>query len=448
MLSGPGRPEADLLLADCLIIVALVLLNGVFSGAEIALVSLRASRLQELKAERKLGVLSVLALRAHPERFLATIQVGISLIGASAAAYGGSSIATQLEPLLEPLPWIGESSGELSIAIVVLGITFLSIVLGELVPKSLALHASERYALLVSPPLQVLSRITAPLVQILTFTSNLLLRPFGDRTNFLEAHHTAGELAHLIEESSRAGALPPRVADMTTRALEFAELRAEDVMVPRTEVVMLPRRASTDEISRLVLENVHSRLPVYDGSIDNIVGYVSIRDFIGMAWERDLIVLEDLLRPAVFVPETARAIDVLHDMRSRRMPLVIVVDEQGGMSGILTLEDLVEELVGEIFDEHARGGEAEVVSEPGGSYRIQGRAPMREVNRLVEPPLPQEGNWTTLAGLFLAHHGHIPENGASFVFEDGRRLEVLDVTHRRIRWLRLHPAAAPQLPPS
>ena len=211
---------------------------------------------------------------------------------------------------------------------------------------------------------------------------------------------------------------------------------------------MLPRRASTDEISRLVLENVHSRLPVYDGSIDNIVGYVSIRDFIGMAWERDLIVLEDLLRPAVFVPETARAIDVLHDMRSRRMPLVIVVDEQGGMSGILTLEDLVEELVGEIFDEHARGGEAEVVSEPGGSYRIQGRAPMREVNRLVEPPLPQEGNWTTLAGLFLAHHGHIPENGASFVFEDGRRLEVLDVTHRRIRWLRLHPAAAPQLPPS
>lgn len=428
------------MLEDCLIIVGLVLLNGVFSGAEIALVSLRATRLQELRSQRRLGIASVLALRAHPERFLATIQVGISLIGASAAAYGGSSIATQLEPLLQPLPWIGEQSGELSIAIVVLGITFLSIVLGELVPKSLALHAAERYALLVSPPLQVLARIAAPLVRLLTFTSNLILRPFGDRTNFLEAHHTAGELAQLIEESSRAGALSPKVADITTRALQFAELHAEDVMVPRTEVVMLPRRASTEEISRLVLENVHSRLPVYDGSIDNIVGYVTIRDFIGMAWERDLIVLEDLLRPAVFVPEKARAVELLHDMRARRVPLVIVVDEQGGMSGIVTLEDLVEELVGEIFDEHARGGEAEVISEPGGVFRIHGGAPIRDVNRRVDPPLPQEGNWSTLAGLFLALHGHIPENGASLVLADGRRLEVLDVTHRRIRWLRLHPA--------
>lgn len=434
------------LLADCLIIVGLVLLNGVFSGAEIALVSLRATRLQELKSKRRYGVASVLALRAHPERFLATIQVGISLIGASAAAYGGSSIASKLEPLLRPLPWIGESSGEVSIAIVVLGITFLSIVLGELVPKSLALHAAERYALFVSPPLLLLSRITSPIVRLLTFTSNLILRPFGDRTNFLEAHHSAGELASLIEESSRAGALPRKVADITTRALQFAELHAEDVMVPRTEVVMIPRRATPQELSRIVLENVHSRLPVYDGSIDNIVGYVTIRDFIGMAWERDLIVFEDLLRPAVFVPEKARAVELLHDMRARRVPLVFVVDEQGGMSGIVTLEDLIEELVGEIFDEHARRGEAQIVPEQDGCFRIQGRTPIREANRVIDPPLPSEGNWTTLAGLFLAKNGHIPESGAQLFLEDGRRLEVLDVTHRRIRWLRLHPSSKSPAP--
>jgi putative hemolysin len=294
----------------------------------------------------------VLALRAQPDRFLATVQIGITVVAATAAAVGGHSLASRIAPGLARL--FPAHAEDVALAIVIGGVSFLSIVIGELVPKSLALRNAEAYALLVGRLLLALSWVTRPFVWLLTVSSNLVLRAFGDRTTFTETRHSAQELQMLVDEAARAGTVDRDAGEIACRALKFSELTASDVMIPRAQVVMLPRHAPADEIRRVLLENLHSRLPVYQGQVDNVVGYVAVKDLLALAWEQRLIVLEDVMRPAVFVPPAKRAVDLLQEMRQRHVPFAIVGGEQGGVAGIVTMEDLVEELVGDIFSEHAR----------------------------------------------------------------------------------------------
>jgi putative hemolysin len=423
---------------EVIFISLLILANGVLAGAEIAVVSTRRTRLEELLENGKGSARAVLALKDNPERFLATVQIGITLVSATAAAFGGASIARELSPFFTSIGWLAPHAEDIALAVVIVVISYLSIVVGELVPKSLALRNAEHYALLVGRPLVALSWLARPVVWAFTQSSNALLRPFRDQTTFTETKYSVEELQQLVGEATKAGSVHPEVGEIATRALEFAELHADDVMVPRQEVVMLPRQATANEVQTILLEHTHTRLPVFDGAIDNVVGYVNVKDILAVAWDPGLFILEDLLRPAYFAPKSLTALDLLKEMKQRRLPFAIIVDEQGGMAGIATMEDLAEELVGEVFSEHAAQGPDLIVEESGGTALVSGLASIREVNRRLDLHLP-EGDYTTLAGLCLALGGRIPAVGETFVVPEQATLEIVDASPRRVRSVRVGP---------
>ncbi len=422
---------------ELVIILLLILANGVFSGAELALLSVRKTRLRELLDEGSRAAGAVQALRDDPERFLATVQIGITVVGASAAAFGGASIAQRL---IGPLTQLGveEALAErLAFALVVGLVSYLSLVLGELVPKSLALRFSEGYALFIARPLKGLAWLMQPLVWFLTASSNLLLRFFGDRTTFTESRLSPDELMQLVEEAAKAGSLDPKAGEIASRAFELGNIPLSAVMVPRSRMVALRRHASPEEIKQVLLEHGHSRMPVYEGSLDNVVGYVIAKDLLGIAWESQLIVLEDVMRPPWFAFESMRAIDALKELQRRRMQLGIVVDERGGVAGLVTVEDLVEELVGEIASE-LEAPEELLRRESPTSAVVQGTAAIRDVNRELGLELEEGQGWSTVGGLCTVKAGTIPEKGTKLTLEDGTVLEVLDASQRRVRSVRIH----------
>jgi putative hemolysin len=426
-----------MILSEVLVILVLIVANAFFAGAEIAVVASRRSRIQELADEGRGSARAVLSLREQPERFLATVQVGITVVGATAAAFGGARLAEHIEPLLTQVSWLSAHAEGVALGLVVAAVSFLSIVIGELVPKSLALRGAETYALWVSRPLVLLALVARPLVWLLSSSANVLLKPFGDRTTFTESRYSAEELRQMVEESMQAGSIHPEAGEIATRALELPELTAADVMVPRQGVVAIPRSADREELRRILLEHTHSRMPVYEQRIDNVVGYVAVKDLLALAWDGKVIILEDVIRPAFFVLESRSALELLRDMRARHQPFAVIVDEHGGMSGIVSMDDVLEELVGEMFSEHETKSVEFIVEQSDGSALVDGLTPIREINRALKLELSSDGSWTTVAGLVLAVAERIPAAGEKFELPDGVVLEVIDVSARRIRSVRI-----------
>jgi putative hemolysin len=420
----------------------LILLNGILSGAEMAVVSVRRTRLQRLIEEKRAGAKALAGLRSQPERFFATVQIGITVVGTAAAAFGGLTMARRLEPMLAALPWVGRHVASLSLALVVSLISYLTLVLGELVPKSLALRASEAYALLMSKPLLWLSFVAKPIVKLLTASSNLVLRPFRDSTNFVEARVSREELQQMVDEASKTGALHENTGEIASRALAFERLTLRDTCIPRDRIDALPRNATTQQIRRFLMEDRRSRIPIYDGSLDDIVGYASAKDIVSVAWDGKLVVLQDVLRPIKLLPETMPAIEVLRLMRRERQRIVVAVDEHGVVSGLATFEDLVEELVGDISSEDDEERQP-IVLEPDGSAIVRGDVPLRELNRALELHLAESPGATTVGGLCAKLGGGIPNRHARLAAEDGTVLIVLEASPRAVRRVRvLRPPAA------
>jgi putative hemolysin len=421
---------------DLLIVVAFLVGNGVFAGAEIAILSVRKTRLREFIRRRDKRALAVKSLRDNPERFLATVQVCITTFGTAASVFGGAS----LEPFLAgKLADIGLGHGA-ALVIVVAMIVFFELVIGELVPKSLALRYSDRYSFLTARPLVWISWIFQPVVWTLTSVSNVVLRFFGDKTTFTETRLSRDELQQLVEEAAKTGSIDPRASEIASRALGFGEVTVAEVMVPRTRVVALRRGAPPDEIQRVILEEGHSRMPVYDGSIDNIIGYVVARDVLALAWEKGLLVLEDILRPPHKVSEGTKALDLLREMQRRRTQMAVVLDDQGGLSGLVTTEDLIEELVGDIMSEDDVP-EVFFTREPAGTILVQGWASVRKVNRDLHLDLPVGKDRTTIAGLCMSLAQAIPQAGEKLTTDNGTVLEVIEASPRRVRRVRIHPVA-------
>lgn len=414
-------------------------INGALAGAEIAIVAMRQTRIREL-AEAGSGAAKALeALRDSPERFLATVQIGITVVSATAGAFGGATLAEDLAPLLATVEPLAPFALQLSLALVVSGVSYFSLVFGELVPKSLALKAPERLALVMGRPLYWLSVAARPLVWFLTASSNVFLRFFRDQTSFVETRLSVEELSRMVDEAARAGTVDVRAGAIAARALALPALTASEVMVPRSQVVAIKRGASREELRQVLLEHTHSRFPVVGEDPDQVVGYITVKDVLFVAWEERLFVLEDLLRPAFFVPKTKSAVDLLSEMRGRRSPFAVVVEEDGGMAGIVAMEDLLEELVGEIFSEHVREVPELYRREPDGSVVVLGSVTVRDVNRELGLKLPERGDWTTVAGLCLALALRIPAVGERLVTDHGIILEVVEATPRRVRAVRILP---------
>jgi putative hemolysin len=418
-------------------ILVLVLMNGVFSGAEIAILTIRDTRLQQLVDNGSRRARTVLMLRNQPERFLATVQIGITVVGAAAAALGGATIAESLRVLLETLGLPARAAGITALVVVVATISYLSIVLGELVPKSLALRHAERYALLIGPLLWTVAWLVAPAVRVLTASSNVLLRPFGDSTTFSESRLSPEELQELVEQAGKTGALDEETSEIASRALDFGALTAGEIMLPRNRIDALPRNATFEEVKAILLEAGHARMPVYDGTLDNIVGYVSAKDVLALAWEGRLVVLEDLIRPPLFLPEATRATQILDEMRKRRTAIAFVVDEHGGLSGLLTLRDLIEEVLGVLSTDEDEAAEEFVKMEGEGRAIVRGHTPIRELNRALGTDLSEDEDFSTVAGYCLALAGGIPQRGAKLTAPDGTGFEILDASPHLVRRVRV-----------
>jgi len=422
---------------EILVILALVAANGLFAGSEIAVLTVRRTRIAELVEEERAGAAALSALRADPESFLATVQIGITVVGAAAAAFGGATLAAPLAAGFGALGVPVKVADDVALGLVVLVVSFLSLVAGELVPKSLAMRFAEGYALAIARPLSFLARLGRPVVRFLTACSNLILRLFGDRTSFTEARLSREELQTLVEETATTGALDPRASEIASRALDLPGLKVGTVMTPRTAVVAIPVTAGPREIQDLFSRSPFERFPVHEGSLDTARGYVLGRDVLLRLLEGSPGPLEGLVHEAPFFPESAEAVAVLRDLQKLHVSMGFVVDELGAFTGLVTFEDLVEEVVGEILHEKETAAVA-YRSEGPGVWVVEGGAGVRDVNRALDLELPEDPAYATVAGLVLHRLGRIPKPGESLVDEEsGLKVEVVESTARHVSRVRL-----------
>lgn len=415
-------------------ILLLILLNGFFSGSEIAMLSVRKTRLEALIEQGHSAASRLLALRENPDNFFATIQIGITVVSVLASTLGGASVVGTLTPRLAKVPvsWIANNAEELALAIVVGVISYLSLVLGELIPKSLGLRFSERWAFVAVYPIQLLAAVSKPMVKVLTTSSNLLLKPFHDKTNFIETRLTREELQALVEDSTRSGAIEESHGDILHRAIEFPELRVRDIAIPYTEMFCLDLSDPPERIREALIQRTHARIPVTRGSRDNIIGWISIRDLLLQLLKGEALNLEPLLHEPYFVPSSVRVEHLLKDLQKRHLQLAIVVDEFGGVEGLATVEDIVEELVGEIYSERAGGPPWKRLADH--RWLVPGTMTLSDLSNVVDKDLEPSPYYNTVGGLLLGRLERIPNVGESIDW-DCLRLLVKERSDRRIKWV-------------
>lgn len=431
------------MLIEFLIVFALMVLNGVFACAEIAVLSVRKSRVAELIEDGSRGARAVLWLRKQPERFLATVQIGITVVGTTAAAFGGDSLAEHFSLwLASHLPWIGAAAHRVAFVLVIALISFLEIVVGELVPKSLALRNAEQFSVALGPMLRAMASLVKPLVWLFTGASNAVLRLFGDHTSFSEARLSPEEIQELVEEAGRTGSMDPGASEIASRAIDFRELTAVDVMVPRESIASLPHDADAAVVRRALAGRRFAHMPVYEGDPENVVGYVALKDLVVPALEGHPL-RDAKVHPARFVPASTSAMTLLRQMQTERISMAMVIDELGSLLGLVTVEDLVEEVVGDILSE-GDPTPTKLARDADGSAVVPGETPIRDVNRALDMGLPEPDSVSTVAGLCLEAFGRMPLAGDRATLADGHVLEVLDATPRKVRTLRVHP---PKLDP-
>jgi putative hemolysin len=405
------------------LVLLLVVVNAAFAGSEVALISLREGQLRRLEQEGDQGRL-VAKLARDPNQFLATIQIGITLAGFLASAAAAVSLAEPLVPLLD---FLGRAAEPAAVVLVTLVLTYLTLVAGELAPKRIALQRPERWARRAARPLAVMSTLTRPAVWLLSRSTDLLVRLAGGDPGRQREAVTEEEVRDLI---ATGGVFRPEQRRILVDAIEVGERRLNDVLVPRRDVVTLPAQASVQEGIRRLVESGHSRAPVYRGDPDDVLGIVHLRDLVDAEGR-----ITDHARSALALPESMGVLDALRRLQAEREQLAIVIDEYGGVEGIVSLEDLLEELVGEIYDEFDPDSAA-VQRQPDGSLVLPGSFPVHDLPDLgISLP---EGPYATIAGLILDRLGHLPDKGEA-VEVDGWRLEVLDVDRRAITRVRLVP---------
>jgi putative hemolysin len=416
---------------EFLLILILCVANGVFAAAELSLVSAKRGRLQQQAEEGQRGALVALQLQEDPNRLLSTVQVGITLIGTLAGAFGGASIATQLALLLRP--FVGASADALAFALIVAVVAYLQLVIGELVPKRLALQSAEAIAVRMAQPMALLARISRPVIMLLTWSTEGLLALLGRRERDAEGV-TEEDIRQLVREGVEGGAIEPQERTMIERVISLGDRSIRQVMTPRHSVQALDGSDQLSLVVDMLLESGFSRFPVYDGQLDKVIGIAHVRDLMMIHRRDPAAPVRDAMRPPLFVPEGSRAAILLTTFRKQQQHMAVVIGEHGTVEGVVTLEDVLEEIVGEIADEYDAAEEELIVRREDGSLLIAGLTPIDRVMRtlhLSELPADERYRFETMAGLVLSLLGHIPRTGEHVVWERWR-FEVIDMDGLRI----------------
>lgn len=424
---------------EILIILLLILLNGVFAMSEMALVSARRARLAVMERKGVAGAATARRLAEDPQRFLPTVQIGITLVGVLTGVFGGARIAAHLELWLAHFPSLAAAAGTLSLAIVVVVTTYLTLVLGELVPKQLALRRPEQIAARLAGPIARMARVAGPVVWLLGRSSALVLGLFGMRRAAPQVV-TEEELKALVAEGAQAGVLEAEERDMIERVLRLADKPVRAIMTPRTELAWIDRGDPLPDIVATLKSAPHSRFVVCDGSVDNVVGVVQAKDLLDRILDGGELSVAAVLRQAIVVPDTVTALDALERLKTDPLGMALVLDEYGSLEGVVTAADVLEAIVGEPTDVAEQAGDGGTAGE--GALVLDGLMPVDEVKaRLLLPDLPAEGTYHTLAGLLLALLRRVPRAGDRIVFA-GWRFEVLEMDGRRVAKVRASREAA------
>ena len=417
---------------EIIIIFLLVLCNGLFVMSEMAIVSSRKTRLQQWVNEGNTRAKIALDLALSPNRFLSMIQVGITLIGILSGAFGGTTIARSLEIYLSRFPALKPYSHFMALGIVVLGITYVSIIIGELVPKQLALGYPERIASAMAGPLRRAAALTHPLVQVLTLSSEWILKIFGHQPS-REPAVTEEEIKILIDQGTQEGVFEKAEKDIVKSVFRLADREVGVLMTPRLDIVWLDPEASFEENRKKIIENPYNRFPVARGGLDEVLGVVRAKDLLVQGLSGLPLNPGENMSPPLFVPENAPAMLLLELFKKKRPHLALVVDEYGGIQGLVTLNDILESIVGEIASPD-QGAEATATRREDGSWLVDGMMPVDELKELVGlSRLPEEGSghFQTLGGFVMMQMGRIPATADHFSWED-LRFEVVDMDGKRV----------------
>ena len=415
---------------DVLIIVALVALNGLFAMSELAVVSSREARLKAMVKSGSRGAKVALDLAADPGRFLPTVQIGITMVGIIAGAYSGASLGAPTAQRLQLLGLDPETADSVGFGLVIVAVTYLSLVIGEIVPKQFALRSPESLAAIVARPMLWLSRAGAPFVWLLDRTSALIFRTLGLNRES-ENVVTAEELHLVVAEAQTAGVLEESERAIISGVVRLADRPVREVMTPRTDVDWIDVSSSGEELRKALKETQHSRIPVAEGSVENIVGVIQTRDLLEAALDGRELNLRELTRSAPVIPDLMDAMDALAVLRSADVPLALVHDEYGHFDGIVTPGSLLAALAGAFHHDIEEGDEPNCVERADGSYLLSGAASADVLADRLGIHLPADRDFTTVAGFALEALKHLPEIGEHFA-HDGWSFEIVDMDGRKI----------------
>ena len=415
---------------ELLTIFFLILLNGVFAMSELAVVSSRRARLKRLVSRGSRGAAAALRLIDDPSGFLSTVQIGITVIGIGAGAYGGATLGEQWGAYLNTFSLFHPYGEALGMGLVIMTITYFSLVLGELVPKRLALHNPERIAVVVAPPMIVLSKVTAPLVWLMRTSIDAVLRAIRLGTP-RETAITEDEVKSLITEGTQSGVFVPQEREMIEGVLRLADRTVRVIMTPRNEVVWLDANADPKLIQRQIAESGFSHFPVCRGDIDELVGIVHAKALLDAALRGEPLAIAKHIHEPMVVPESTSSLRLLEQFKKSGVHVAIVVDEFGMVEGLVTLTDIMESIIGDLT-ERGETPAPETVRREDGSWLVDGIMPIDEFeDKLGLHGYKSQGKFETVGGFVLHVLGHFPVTGEHFMYE-GTRFEVLDMDGHRV----------------
>jgi putative hemolysin len=417
---------------EIILLLLLIVLNGLFAMSEFAMVSARKSRLQPLADNGNERARTALELAEHPDRFLATVQIGITLIGTLAGAIGGATLARRLAEWLAAVPLLAPFSEAMAFTLVVLTLTFLTLVIGELVPKQLALHSSERLAMLMAGPMRMLSNLASPLVRILAGSSNLIVRMLGIRPA-AEPPVTEDEINFLIEQGTQAGVFEEAEQEMVEGVFRMGSQRVGALMTPRPDIDWIDLDEPPNVLHDQILNSHRTRFPVAQGELDNVIGILHTKDLLAQGFSCEPPDLRKLLRAPLFIPESAEALQALKQFKETGDHYAMVTDEFGSIAGVITSTDILEAIVGDL---PAKGepDEPEVLLREDGSWLMGGALSIEEMKDKLEIdhlPDEEEGTFQTVGGFVMTKLGEVPHAGDHLDW-GGFRFEVMDMDQRRV----------------